>query len=120
MRLANGAADAAGRAAARAQRAAPALRRVDLIGHQLLAVAGRAALLIDVRFVFVAEILEGGKHRVRRGLSQTAQRRRLDGLGQLFQLLNVAVLAAAINDAFEDFQQMCIRDRNEEARFVSK
>ena len=59
MRLTDLAHDAARRAVAGAQRTTLTLVRIDLVGQQLLALARRAALLIDVRLVLVAEVLEG-------------------------------------------------------------
>ncbi len=48
--------DGAGRALLGAERAAGAVA-ADVVGDERLAAAGRAALVVDVRFVFVAEVL---------------------------------------------------------------
>ena len=67
-------------------------------------------LVVDVRLVFMAELLNGGKHRVGRGLAQAAQGRGLDVLRQVFQPLDIAVLALAFANAVEDFQHAARAD----------
>ena len=91
------------RAVARAHRTAGAVR-LDLVADQGAADLGRALLLVNVRFVFGAEMLQRAHHRVRRALSQTAQRRGVNLLAQQFQPFDVAVLAFAVADALQDFQ----------------
>jgi hypothetical protein len=59
------AADAAGRAVPRAERAAFALRRVDLVLQESLADAGRALLVDNVRDILITEIPQSGKDGVR-------------------------------------------------------
>ena len=52
------------------------------VGQQLGADAGRAAALVDVRLVLVAEPPQRAEHRVRRRLAQAAEAGVLDRLGQ--------------------------------------
>ena len=59
--------------------AAAALGRVDPVRDQLLAGKGRAALLLDVRLVFIAEVAEGAEEGVGRGAAEVAERSRRRG-----------------------------------------
>ena len=74
--------------------------RVD----QRRADARAAVLVADVLDVFLAEVADGGEHRVRGGLAQAAERRVLDHFAQVDQPLDVALFAPALADAVEDFQ----------------
>ena len=62
------------RAPSAAHVAAGAGLGVDLVVEQRLADARRAVLVADVRLVLVAEVAEGGQHRVGRGGAQRAER----------------------------------------------
>ncbi len=70
--------------------------------EQWLAHPGRTALLAHVRQVFVAEILDRGEHRVRRGLAQAAQRAPLNRRAQRFELLYALLGAATFANIVED------------------
>src|SRR5665811_391257 len=61
VRLLLVAGDAVRRALLGAQSATGAGLGVDVVGDQRFALAGRAALLVDVRFVLLAEVLDGGE-----------------------------------------------------------
>jgi hypothetical protein len=50
----------------------------DLVGKKVLAHLGRAFFLVDVGLILITEIPDGGQNRIRRSLSQSAQRARLD------------------------------------------
>ena len=79
-----------------------ALLAFVLVHHELderRADPGRAAVLLDMRLVLVAEILDRRKHRVGRGLAQTAERGVLDLLGKIEQKLDIAFAAFAVRDA---------------------
>src|SRR3972149_6737286 len=65
----------------------------------LLAGVRSAPPLHDVRDVLVAEVAEGREDRVRRGLSQPAQRTFLDGLAQLLEPVDVFQLTFALRAA---------------------
>ena len=73
--------DGAGRALLGAQPAAGAVA-ADVVGDERLAAAGRAALLVDVRLVLVAEVPERGEHRVGRRAAEGAQRALDDVVGR--------------------------------------
>ncbi len=72
---------------------------MDLRGGRHLADAGRAALVVDVGHVLVAEELQGAEHRVGRGLAQPAQAGVLDHVAQVLQQLQVGVGAPPVGDA---------------------
>ena len=101
MRLAHGAADGAGRAGARAQRAALALDGVDLVVQQRLAHARRAALVDDVLHIFVAEVAQCGEDGVRGCLAQAAQAVGFDEFGQLCDFVQILHGALAVRDHFK-------------------
>ena len=58
--------------------------RVDFEFQQGNAALGGAALVVNVRVVFVPEVPQGGQNRVGRGLPQPAQRGGLDRLANFF------------------------------------
>src|SRR5690554_4897938 len=93
VRLLDGTGNALDRAGTRAGRAADAAVFQNGVGHQRLTDTGGAFLLVDMRLVLIQEVRDRTQHRVRRGLSQTAQRRVLDRLSQILQRLNVLGLA---------------------------
>ena len=101
MRLLNLTRDSSGRAVSRAESTAAALFGIYHYAGKLFAMAGRAALFIDVSLVFIAEIAEGGKHRVGSRLAKTAKSGGLYGVCKLLQLFYIAVLAAAVGDALQ-------------------
>ena len=105
MRLAHGAADGAGRAGARAQRAALALDGVDLVVQQRLAHARRAALVDDVLHIFVAEVAQCGEDGVRGCLAQAAQAVGFDEFGQLCDFVQILHGALAVRDLVQQLQQ---------------
>ena len=57
-----------------------ALFRINVIMQQIGAGMRRTALLIDMRFKFIAEVAECGEYRIRRRLSQTAECAVADGI----------------------------------------
>ena len=62
--------------------------------RQVLAHAGAAALGPDVVLELVAEVPQGGEHRVRRALAEAAQRRVADHAAQLVERLEVLAAVA--------------------------
>ena len=72
--------------------------------HQGRAHTGGTFLVPDVRNVFIAEMPDGGQHRVRRRLPQAAQRGILDLVAEIDQPLDVTFFAFAFADAVEDLQ----------------
>ena len=96
------AADAVGRALLGAEHAAGAGLGVDVVRDQRLALAGRAALLVDMRFVFIAEVPDGREHRVGRRAAEGAERALEDVVGELLEQLDVALAALAADDAVEE------------------
>ena len=78
-----------------AQAAEDAVLGQDAEGPQPLAALGPAVLVVHMLFVFLAEILDGGKHRVRRAVAETAERSGHDHLAHLLEPLDVAFFAAA-------------------------
>ena len=73
-------------------------------GDQLVADACGAALLDDVLFVLITEVLQSGQNGVGSGLAQAAHGGVLDDAAQVLQGLDVALLALACHDAVEDLQ----------------
>ena len=126
------AADAARGALLGAERAAGAGLGVDVVGDQRLALAGRAALLVDVRLVLLAEVLDGGEHRVGRRAAEGAERAVDDVVAELLEQLDVALAAVAGDDAVEHLEhalgaeaaghalaaRLLLREVEEEARQV--
>ena len=98
MRFFDRTADRADRAVARAERAAFALIRHDLITKQFLADARRTSFVANVRFIFVTEIMQRGKNRVRCRLTESAQRVLFDVVAQLFHLVEVFHRCGAVGD----------------------
>ena len=64
----------------------------------------RTAFFTDMGFIFIPEIAQRGQHRVRGGLSQTAQGRVLHDIGPPFQGWDVILLAFSVADAGQHFQ----------------
>ena len=87
-----------------ANKAASAFFRIHGIGQQRSADFCRAFFMEDMCFVFIAEVSDRGKHRVRSCLSQSAKRIILDLVSQLFQLLKIVFRAFTIGNPFEDSQ----------------
>ena len=77
------------RALAGAGRTADTLVFVDGVGDEVAALAGGAVVLTDVGFELIAEVPDGREDRVRGRLTETAERAVLDGVAQLFELLDV-------------------------------
>ena len=88
-----------------AQRAAAALVRLNLIMHEVLADAGRAAFFDDVCFILVTEILQRGQNRVRSRLTECAHRVCLDVLAELFHLVEIFKRAVAGRDLVEHLEK---------------
>ena len=55
-------------------------------------------------FVFVAEEMQGGEHRIRSCLSQAAERVGLNVIAQLFQLIDILHCGLSLSNLCEDFQ----------------
>ena len=100
--------DGVHRAVAGALGAALALFGIDGEALQPRAGAGGAALVPDMGLVLGAEILDGAHHGVGGRLAQAAQGGIGDGIGQLFQQLDVALLALSGHDALQDLQHPAI------------
>ena len=73
----------------RAQAASFALGGDDAVVQKRLAVSGGAAFLPDMRLIFIAEKVKGGKYRVGGCLSQTAERILLYVIAQLFHFIDI-------------------------------
>ncbi|OPZ46054.1 MAG: hypothetical protein BWY94_00921 [Actinobacteria bacterium ADurb.BinA094] len=101
MRLLLLAADAGGGALLGAEHAAGAQLGVDVVGDQRLALAGRAALLADVRLVLVAEVLDRREHRIGGGAAQRAERALDHVTPQLLEQLDVSLAPLALDDTVE-------------------
>src|ERR1035437_8145705 len=115
-----------------AEDAAGAGLGVDVVRDERLALAGRAALLVDVRLVLVAEVADGGEHGVGGGAAQRAQRAVGDVVGKLLEQLDVAPAAVAADDAVQRLEhtlgaeaagdaltaRLLLREVEEEAREV--
>ena len=91
----------------RAERAAVAALRVDAEADERLADPGRAALVVDVRLVLVAEVAQRRQHRVGRGRAERAQRRVFDRVGQLLEQVDGLRRAAALGDVVEQDRAAC-------------
>src|ERR1017187_3537207 len=87
--------DGSHRADLRAQGAADAVVRHP-VADQGRAAAGRATFLVQVGFVLLAKIPERGRHRVGRGLPQTAEASAADVIGEGLQLFEVVTAAVAL------------------------
>ena len=61
-------------------------------------------MVVNMIFIFVAEITEGSKYRVRSCLSKTAHSAVLDLRSQFFQKLDIAVFSFAFCDALKNFK----------------
>ncbi len=85
--------------------AADALFLVDNERKEMLTYAGRTLLVLNVCDIFVAEISEGRKHRVGRGLTESAERRALDECRQLLETIDVLHLAFTVGDLVENFEK---------------
>ena len=97
-------------AIAGAEGAADAELRVDVVGQQGFALPCRTLVVADVGDVFVIEVFQGREHGVRGGLPQSAERRVLDDVAQVAQVLQVLHGAFALGDAGEDFQEALVAD----------
>ena len=102
MRFAALAADRFHRAIASAHRAAGADFLGNFIADQCPAYFCGAAFFVDVRLVFVAEVLERAHDRVGGALSQAAQAGALDLDAQLFEQFDIAWPTLAAADALQD------------------
>ena len=80
------------------------------IRHQLLADARRAALIPDMRNVFIPEIFQRGQNRIRRRLTQAAERRIADHLAELLKPCQVAHLAFPCDKLFQHLQNALVPD----------
>ena len=78
MGILDRAANGVDRAISRAERTAAAFVGNDLVFDQVAALAGRTLFIVDMRFVLVTEILDGGEHGVGSGLTEAAERAVLD------------------------------------------
>ena len=92
------------RAVLEADHAARAFLLVDRIGQQRPAYLCRAFFMVDMRFVFIPEIPDRGKNRVRRCLPEAAKRIILDLVSQFFQFLNISLSSFAVGDPFKDLE----------------
>ena len=79
-----------------------ALLRIDIIHEKVSALRGRTVFLTDMSFVFIPEISDRGKNRVRSRLTQPAQSPVLDGIAQFFQEFHVAFPAFPFYDTIQD------------------
>lgn len=84
--------------------AAAAELRIDLQGHQGLALAGRTLFVHHMGQVFVAEVFQGAADRRRSRFSQAAEGCLGDGGGKLLQKLNVLQGAPSLGDTRLDLQ----------------
>ena len=75
-----------------------------MIFHQVLADMSRALLVIDVRQILISEMSQGGSDRVRRCLTECAERIRLAGLAQLIQCVQIFHRASAFGDPGQDLK----------------
>ena len=87
MRVLDCADDGANRAVSCTQGTALTFVCVDVVGEQGLADACRTAFLFDMCLVLIAEVAEGGKHRVWSRLAKTAGGVFLDVVAELFELV---------------------------------
>ena len=98
------------RALAGAERAALALVGVDLVGHELRALAGTALLVLDVLHVLIHEVLERGLDRVRGRLTKTAERSLAHRIGDVLHLDDVILGAATFGDLVEIVEELASAD----------
>ena len=61
-------------------------------------------MMIDMIFIFVSEIFDGGQHRVGSCLTETAQRTIFDLVAEFFKQFDVAILAFPLGNPVENFQ----------------
>ena len=92
------------RTSLKANAAASAFICIYRVGDKSFANAGRALFLINVSMVFIPEITQGSEHRVRSGLTQTAQRSQGNGFSQVFKKSQFRGRAAALGDISHDFK----------------
>src|SRR5450759_1051916 len=85
-----------------AERTAVAVFGDDVERDECLAHARRAALFLDVGFVFVAEITDRAEDRIGGRFAQAAERTVFDGLTHLFQQLDVTLPTFAVYDVGQD------------------
>ena len=69
--------------------------------RQRLALARRAGLPENVRLIFVTEITQRRKHRIRRGLAETTERTELHGLRRLLQQFKRVPVSTPFDDVVE-------------------
>ena len=84
--------------------AAGALLGVDTEAEQSLAMTGGTSALVNVCLVLVSEVPQRAQNRVRRGLTELAERRLLDLSPQRLQRLEIGRLAFAFGNVGEDLQ----------------
>ena len=97
--------DSLSRALSGAEAAAGALFSVDPVFEQILTYARGTLLVADMCDVLVAEVTEGRKHGVGRGLSEAAQGVGFDEVAQLFHLVEHFHGALTLGDLVEHFEQ---------------
>ena len=95
MRLADIPYDGIRRAVLRAQVTADAERRIDAVCQKRLALLRPALVVPHMLKILVIEIVECGKHRIRRCLPQSAEGGVLDYFSEDRQCLQVFLCAAA-------------------------
>src|SRR5208337_247563 len=98
--------DGSSRAGFNAQAATFAFRLTDFRPRQRLALASAAALIEDVLFVLLAEVAHGGEDRVRRRLTQAAQRSDLHSASKFLQKIKGILIGPSFNDIVQQRQQL--------------
>jgi hypothetical protein len=83
---------------------------VDNVVEQIFTMAGTTFFLDHMFVVFVVKILQSGKHRVGRGLSQTAKSSVFNYIAEIFQFIQVFHYPFALGDSFQNFIQAFIAD----------
>ena len=71
---------------------------------QWAAYFGRAALFVDMRFIFMTEMLERAEHRVGCSLTKSAQAVARDFITQVLKFFDVAVFALAVANFLQQLQ----------------
>ena len=70
----------------------------------------RTTFFLDVRFIFIAEIAQGGQNGVRGGLSESAQRVFFDVVAESLEPVEVLRLSVAGGDFFKNFEHTAVAD----------
>ena len=65
---------------------------------QWAAYFGGTALFVDMRFIFMTEMLERAEHRVGRSLAKSAQAVARDFIAQVLKFCDIAVLTFAVTN----------------------